>query len=200
MAMPRPGGGSVTFSGDVDGTDAGPQFVIGLQGTPIAPEGPTDADVLTFTGGAWQGEPSASGPPSGAAGGDLGGTYPDPSVVVLQTVPVDATAPTTDDVLTFDGSEWSGAPSAGGPPSGAAGGDLAGASASVLADTAPTLPLTVVTGTNDTFIYTPAATGTPETFTVAAGTYTTAADSATAMGAAIGGSAEAFSTLVTPTV
>lgn len=61
---------------------------------------------------------------------------------------------------------------------------------------APSTPVTVVTGVNDEFVYTPHTTGTPETFTVAPGVYTTGAACAAAMGAALGGSSEAFSTLV----
>ena len=58
------------------------------------------------------------------------------------------------------------------------------------------MPLTVVTGVNDTFNYTPGGPGgTPETFTVAAGVYSTLADVETAVLAATGSvSSEAFST------
>ena len=58
-----------------------------------------------------------------------------------------------------------------------------------------TLPLTVVTGTNDEFVFD--GPNGSETFTVAAGTYTTASDLATAIEEATGSHAnEAFSTLV----
>lgn len=70
--------------------------------------------------------------------------------------------------------------------------------ATVTAGSPPSTPLVVVTGVNDTFVFTPAKTGTPETFTVAAGTYSTVAACVAAMGAAVGGSAEAFSTKATP--
>jgi hypothetical protein len=67
-----------------------------------------------------------------------------------------------------------------------------------LAASPPTTPLVVVTGVNDTFVFTPVATGTPETFTVAAGTYADVDACVAAMAAAVGGSAERFDTIVTP--
>lgn len=39
-------------------------------------------------------------------GGDLSGTYPDATVIGLQTVPLSDTAPETGQVLGYDGSEW----------------------------------------------------------------------------------------------
>nr|BFD68373.1 hypothetical protein HAGR004_33950 [Bdellovibrio sp. HAGR004] len=44
--------------------------------------------------------------PSGAAAGDLGGTYPNPSVVALQGTAVSNAAPTNGHFLKFNGTQW----------------------------------------------------------------------------------------------
>ena len=44
--------------------------------------------------------------PTGAAGGDLGGTYPNPDVVALQGNPVSSTAPSPGEALIWDGTNW----------------------------------------------------------------------------------------------
>jgi hypothetical protein len=59
-------------------------------------------------------------------------------------------------------------------------------------------PVTVTTGVNDTFTYTPVSTGTPDVFTVAPGTYETLSDVANAIGSAVDGASTPFNSIVEP--
>jgi len=47
-------------------------------------------------------------PPTGAAGGDLSGSYPNPSVAKLQSVAVSAATPTSGNFLKYNGTQWLG--------------------------------------------------------------------------------------------
>ena len=96
-------------SGDLTGAYPGP-LVVGFNGIPIDTAAPANGDALLYNGLAneWQHAPIVfgGGPPVGPAGGDLGGLYPNPSVVGLQTRPVSSAAPAVSDVLAWDGIRW----------------------------------------------------------------------------------------------
>ena len=81
-----------------------------LQGYEVGITAPNAGEVLTWDNLASEWLPAAptGGAPSGVAGGDLGGNYPNPDVVGLQGNAVSATAPTPGQVLAWDGvaSEW----------------------------------------------------------------------------------------------
>jgi len=109
--------------GDLSGLYPDPQ-VIALQGNPVSGLAPAPGQALIWDGTAWtpQGPPVLEGD---TAGGDLGGTYPDPQVVALLGNPLSGAPSANGQVLTWNGAAW--VPQA--PPNfagAAAGGDLTG--------------------------------------------------------------------------
>lgn len=76
--------------------------VVGLQTIPLSATAPTSGQVLGYNGTSWL--PVSGSPPTGAAGGDLGGTYPNPNVLNIHgaSVPV-AGSLTTGNVLQVSG-------------------------------------------------------------------------------------------------
>lgn len=96
-------------SGDLSGSYPDPT-VVKLQGRAVVGTAPTEGQVLVWNDSAKRWEPGSNqAPPSGPAGGDLSGSYPDPTVDGIQGVAVAPTAPADGQVLTYDAdtSLWS---------------------------------------------------------------------------------------------
>lgn len=91
--------------GDLSGTYPNP-LVDGLQGNPVSAVAPTPGQLLIWNGATWAPTTLAALPPNGPAGGDLAGTYPNPTVDGLQGSPVSAIVPTAGQFLRWNGAAW----------------------------------------------------------------------------------------------
>jgi hypothetical protein len=95
--------GAVKLAQDLSGSATAPK-VAGLQGNPVASTAPTSNQVLTWNGTAWA--PANASATGAQIAQDLGGSAAAPKVVGLQGNPISSTAPTSNQILTWNGAAW----------------------------------------------------------------------------------------------
>lgn len=110
-AVDLPDGVSGEAGGDLGGSYPSPR-IARLQGRPVFAAEPQDGQVLVYREssppgrGRWVTADAPGGGAAGAAGGDLGGAYPDPEIASLQRIPLKASDPGTGAYLRYDGEAW----------------------------------------------------------------------------------------------
>jgi hypothetical protein len=117
----------IRIAGDIGGTATAP-LVIGIQGRPVSSSQPAVGNALLWNGSSWVPSAVATvGTSSTIFAGDLSGTSSIQAVIGLQGRSLSSSAPTSGQVLGWNGSTWA-------PTTLTAGGDISGTlgSASVI--------------------------------------------------------------------